>query len=114
MSLVDTFKSVLLDPPPSMAFEISEAGIAVARIGGRAGVEWQPLETGALTGYASKENVVDSDEFSMTVRSLAGTQAARKRRDVALILPDFSARISVLDFDSFPADAKEQAALVRF
>jgi type IV pilus assembly protein PilM len=48
------------------------------------------------------------------VRSLAGTQAARKRRDVALILPDFSARISVLDFDLFPKDPKEQASLIRF
>ncbi len=41
-------------------------------------------------------------------------QAARKRKDVALILPDFSARIAVLDFDHFPSDAKEQAALIRF
>lgn len=114
MSLVDTFKSILQDPPPSMAFEISEAGIAVARIGARTELDWQPLKSGTLTVSPLKENVVDSDEFSMTVRSLAGTQAARKRRDVALILPDFSARISVLDFDSFPADAKEQAALVRF
>ncbi len=54
------------------------------------------------------------DEFSHAVRALAGTQAARKRKDVALILPDFSARIAVLDFDNFPSDAKEQAALVRF
>jgi type IV pilus assembly protein PilM len=48
------------------------------------------------------------------VRTLAGTQAARRRKDVVLILPDFSARISVLDFDSFPSDAKEQGALIRF
>ena len=33
---------------------------------------------------------------------------------MALILPDYSTRISVLDFDSFPTDAKEQLALVRF
>src|SRR5664279_4487868 len=52
--------------------------------------------------------------IAAAVRSLAGTQAARKRRDIALILPDFSARISVLDFDSFPKDPKEQASLVRF
>jgi type IV pilus assembly protein PilM len=33
---------------------------------------------------------------------------------VALILPDFSARIAVLDFDNFPSDPKEQASLIRF
>jgi type IV pilus assembly protein PilM len=61
-----------------------------------------------------KENVLDPDQFVMTVRALAGTQNARKRKDAALILPDFSARISVLDFDHFPKDPKEQAALIRF
>jgi type IV pilus assembly protein PilM len=61
-----------------------------------------------------KENVEDPDEFVMAVRSVSGTQAARKRKDVALILPDYSARISVLDFDQFPSDAKEQASLIRF
>ena len=41
--------------------------------------------------------------------ALAATQAARKRKDVALILPDFCTRIAVLDFDNFPSDPKEQA-----
>lgn len=112
--MLDKLKSLLQDPPPSMAFEISEAGIAAARIGARAELEWRPLKSGTLAVSPLKENVLDADEFSMAVRALAGTQTARRRKDVALILPDFSARISVLDFDSFPTDAKEQAALVRF
>jgi len=32
----------------------------------------------------------------------------------AVILPDFAARVSVLDFDTFPGNPQEQAALVRF
>src|SRR6185503_9270360 len=60
------------------------------------------------------ENVVDPDEFVMAVRALAGTQSSRKRKDAALILPDYATRIAVIDFDSFPSDAKEQASLVRF
>ena len=106
--------SMLQDPPPAMAFEISEAGIAAARIGSRAELEFLPFKPGTLAVSPLKENVLDPDEFIMAVRSLAGTQAARKRKDVALILPDFSARISVLDFDQFPKDAKEQASLIRF
>jgi len=97
-----------------MAFEITEAGIAAARIGARAELEFQPLKSGTLSVSPLKENVVDADDFSAAVRALAETQAARRRKDVALILPDFSARISVLDFDSFPSDAKEQGALIRF
>lgn len=112
--LLDSLKSILQDPPPAMAFEITEAGISVARIGSRVELDFQPLKAGTLTVSPLKENVNDIDDFSDAVRSLAGTPSARKRKDVALILPDFSARISVLDFDSFPSDAKEQAALIRF
>jgi type IV pilus assembly protein PilM len=97
-----------------MAFEISEAGIAAARIGARAELEFQPLKPGTISVSPMRENVIDPDDFSMAVRAVAGTQAARKRKDIALILPDFSARTSVLDFDSFPSDPKEQGSLIRF
>jgi type IV pilus assembly protein PilM len=110
---LEKLKGLLQDPPPAMAFEISEGGIAAARIGAHADLGFQPLKSGTLTVSPLKENVNDADDFAQAVRSLAA-QPARKRRDVALILPDFSARISVLDFDSFPSDAKEQASLIRF
>ena len=41
-------------------------------------------------------------------------RARARSKDAALILPDYCARLAVLDFDNFPTDAKEQAALVRF
>ena len=107
-------KSLLHDPPPAMAFEISETGIAAAAIGSRAELGFCALKPGVLSVSPLKENLVDADEFTMAVRALAGNQAVRKRRDVALILPDFSTRIAVLDFDEFPSDAKEQLSLVRF
>ncbi len=111
---LEKLKGILQDPPPAMAFEISEAGIAAARIGSRTELDFQPLKTGTLTVSPLKENVNDADDFSEAVRLLAATQSARKRKDIALVLPDFSARISVLDFDNFPSDPKEQAALIRF
>lgn len=111
---LEKLRGLLLDPPPAMAFEISEAGIAAARIGAHAELVFQPLKTGTLTVSPLKENVNDADDFAAAVRSLTAAQPGRKRRDVALILPDFSARISVLDFDSFPSDAKDQASLIRF
>ena len=112
--MLEKLKLILQDPPPAMAFEISEAGIAAARIGARTELEFLPLKPGTLTVSPLKENVLDPDEFVMAVRSLAGSQVSRKGKDVALILPDFSARISVLDFDQFPKDPKEQSSLIRF
>jgi len=112
--MLDRLKSLVHEPPPAMAFEVSEAGIAVARIGSKAEVEFRPLKPGVLSVSPVKENVIDADEFSMAVRRLVAGQGARKRKDAALILPDFSTRITVLDFDEFPSDAKEQLSLVRF
>jgi len=112
--MFDGLKSILKDPPPGMAFEVSEAGIAAARIGARAELEFRALNPGVLNVSPVKENIVDEHEFSAAVKALASLPAARKRKGAALILPDFSVRIMVLDFDSFPADAKEQLALIKF
>jgi type IV pilus assembly protein PilM len=113
MSFVDSLTSLLKDPPPAMAFEISEAGVAVARLGQRTEFDFAPVETGAVEVSPLKDNVIDIDAFGAAVRAAAGP-AQRKRREVALILPDFATRSAVLDFDSFPTDPKEQLSLVSF
>ncbi|MGA2116150.1 MAG: hypothetical protein ABSH56_15530 [Bryobacteraceae bacterium] len=112
--MLERLKSWISDPPPAMAFEISEAGIAAARIGSRAELDFAPLPAGTLSVSPVNDNVIEPGRFAEAVKALAGRGSGRKRRDVALILPDFSTRIAVLDFDSFPAKAEEQAALVRF
>ena len=112
--LLDSLKSILLDPPPGMAFEVSEAGIAAARIGARTELDFHPLKPGVLAVSPLKDNLLDEVEFTAAVKALAATHSSRKGRDAALILPDFSTRTTVLDFDSFPTDAEEQLALIRF
>ena len=112
--MLDKLKSLLQDPPPAMAFEISEAGIAAARIGSRAELEFEPLKPGTLTVSPLHENVIDEIELARAVRALASGGAARRGKDIALLLPDYATRTSVLDFDSFPSDVKEQLALIRF
>jgi type IV pilus assembly protein PilM len=97
-----------------MAFEISEEGIAAARVGAKVEMEFQPLGAGVLSISPVRENVLDEAAFLAAVKRIAATQAAWKRKGAALILPDYSARITVLDFDQFPADAREQLALIRF
>ena len=116
--MLDHFKSILQDPPPELVFEISEAGLSAARTGVKAEVEFRPFKPGTLSISPLKENVIDADDFAQAVRSFAGgpngAAPARKRKDVALILPDYSVRVTVLDFDVFPSDVKEQMSLVRF
>jgi type IV pilus assembly protein PilM len=97
-----------------MAFEVSEAGIAAARIGHHTELDFRPLEPGVLAISPLKENVLDEAAFKAAVKALATAHASRKGKDATLILPDFSTRTTVLDFDTFPTDAEEQLGLIRF
>ena len=77
-------------------------------------LDFRPLRPGVLAITPLKDNVIMPDELSIAVREMAPPNGNRKRRDVALILPDYSSRIAVLDFDNFPSDTKEQLSLIRF
>lgn len=115
MRLLDSISSLFEDPPPPLAFELSEAGVAVARLGGpKTELDFRPLKPGVLAVSPLKDNVLVPDELLAAVREMAPQNGSRKRRDAALILPDYSTRVAVLDFDSFPSDPKEQSSLVRF
>src|SRR5438874_10551509 len=109
MNLASLFK----DPPPAYAFELSEAGIATADVP-RAQTGFHPLTAGTISVSPLRDNILMPDELAAAVRRLAPANGNRKRRETALILPDYCTRVAVLDFDSFPADPKEQLSLVRF
>ena len=108
MSLASLFK----DPPPAYVIELSEAGIAVADVAKAPQTDFRPLAPGTISVSPLRDNILMPDELALSVRSVAPTNG--KRKDTALILPDYCARVAVLDFDSFPGDSKEQLALVRF
>ncbi|MGH9722691.1 MAG: hypothetical protein ACRD8O_20980, partial [Bryobacteraceae bacterium] len=110
----------LKDPPPALAFEISGKGIAVASLGARSAseplpaVQFRPLTPGTISVSPLRDNILMPDELAAAVKAAIPASDGRKRRTVAVILPDNCLRISVLDFDGFPSDAKEQLSLVRF
>jgi type IV pilus assembly protein PilM len=102
------------DPPPALAFELSEAGIAMARTGRNLEFDFRPLDAGVISVSPLRDNILDPTKLAAAVRAMVPQNAGRGWRNAALILPDSCVRISVLDFDDFPSDAKEQLALVRF
>jgi type IV pilus assembly protein PilM len=105
---------LLKDPPPVYAFELSEAGIAMAEIDRVPRTSFASLETGVISISPLKDNVLRPEALLSQVRAVAPPNGGRKRRGAALILPDYSTRVTVLDFDTFPSDSKEQESLVRF
>ena len=114
MNLPAPIAAILVEPPPVMVFELSEAGISMARLSGKTELDFRPFKPGVLSITPLKDNVMMPDELSFAVRDLAPQNGKSKRRDVALILPDYSTRTAVLDFDDFPSDANEQLTLIRF
>lgn len=113
MSLLQSLTRLLKDPPPAFVFELSPAGIALARTGRPPQFAWRELDPDVLVVSPVRDNIVRPDVLAAQVRELAPLNGSRKRR-AALILPDYSVRVLVLDFDAFPSDAKEQLALLRF
>jgi type IV pilus assembly protein PilM len=104
---------LLKDPPPSYAFELSEAGIAFAKIGATPQINFQPFEPGVLSVSPVHDNIQKPELLAEQINALVPPDGTRKRR-AALILPDYCSRLAVLDFDAFPSAHEEQRALVRF
>ncbi len=112
MAITDTINRWLADPAPELTFEVSAQGIAYAKRG--ASPQWAPFEGETLRISPIEENIIRNDSFLKAVREAAGADAGRKRRTAVIILPDYAARMAVLDFSQFPSDPDEQRALVRF
>jgi type IV pilus assembly protein PilM len=111
MSFLHSIARLITDPPPHHLFELSEAGIAFA-LGAQTG--FQAFEPGTLAASPVEDNMLRPDLVSGVIQRFASPTASKKRRPAAVILPDYAARVSVLDFDSFPSSAEEQVSLVRF
>ncbi len=111
---MSSLKALLKDPPPEFAFEITATGIAMSRTRPPAATQKLPLPPGVIVPSPVKDNVTDADEFAATVKALVPASSGRGRRSAALILPDNSMRIAVLDFETLPDKEEERLALIKF
>lgn len=113
MSIFETIKHFVTDPPPEYVFELSREGLAWARTAEPSRVEWVQLPEGTIEAGPLTDNVKRPEELLKAVRAVAPPLPNRRRR-AALLLPDYSARVAVLDFDTFPNDVDEQVQLAKF
>ena len=116
MSPLSHISQLVKDPPPSHVFEFSEAGIAYARPvpGGTMETGFLPFDPGTLVASPVADNLLRTEAVSAALARIAPANGTSKRRRAALILPDYAARVSVLDFDSFPSSPAEQLSLIKF
>ena len=108
---MSSFANLFQDPPPTHIFELSEKGLAFAAVSEPEAAGFTPFDAGILLVSPVHDNIQQPGLVQERIR--ASIPPNGKRR-AALILPDYCARVAVLDFDAFPAAHEEQQALVRF
>ncbi|MDQ6698912.1 MAG: hypothetical protein M3Z36_01850 [Acidobacteriota bacterium] len=108
------FSNLFQEPPPELVFELSEGGVTVAKTSDPLSKAFHALPPGVISASPLRDNVTQPEVLAATVLAAAPANGNRKRRRAAVILPDYCARLSVLDFDNFPDKPEDQMALVRF
>ena len=111
-------KYMIVDPPPAVVVEISGLGVSAVKRDPKTGAVTararQDLPPGLLDLSPHRQNVQDAGAFDEVVGSVLDQLGELRRPDVALVLPDNCARLTVIDFDSLPGDAKERLKLIRW
>lgn len=111
----------IADPPPAWVVEFSEQGIFRAASASPADVRFEALPAGALAASPVENNLCDYDQVQQALSAIpfqetaqGGSPLGGREAQVAVLLPDYSVRTSILDFEDFPARREEQEPLVRF
>ena len=115
MSLFDLVKPV----PPDVAIEIDASHVAVARVSWRgmtptiAGHVVEALPPGAVLPSLAAANISDVALVGRTIAQALSRLGGRVSR-AALVIPDTATKVSLIRFDSIPANHNDLAELVRW
>ena len=114
--------SLLGSPTPDAAIEISPTHVSAATVApsGSAGAGLavrsygvEPLPPGALIASLGSHNIIDRPAVTAAVRTVLDRLDTRVAR-VALVIPDLSAKVSLVRFDKVPTRRDDLDHLVRW
>lgn len=71
------------------------------------------LDAGVLSPLLARPNILNPEEVAAKVSAMASVLGSDKG-PIGLLLPDGAVRISILDFETLPANRKEQESLIRW
>ena len=108
-----SFANLFKDPPPTHVFELSERGLAFVEVAEPGQAGFTPFHAGVVQASPVHDNIQQPAVVEERIRAAVRANGKQRRR-AALILPDYCARVAVLDFDSFPESHEERLALLRF
>jgi type IV pilus assembly protein PilM len=111
--------SWLASPPPDAAIEIAADRVAAAVVSSRGGGlvvsahAAEPLTPGVVTPSLTGVNIHDRAAVAGALRRVLDRLAARARR-VALVIPDTTAKVSLLRFEQVPPRREDLEQLIRW
>ena len=113
------FASWLASPPPDAAIEIAPERVSVAVVGARSrglmvqAYASEPLPPGTVVASLTSLNIHNRPLVSAALRTALDRASIRPRR-VALVIPDLTAKVSLVRFDTIPARREDLDQLVRW
>ncbi len=113
MTIKDTFQRWMADPPPDRLFEIAESSLAACSPRSPGQPRCEVLPERGLTASPSTPNLSKAFLYRDVLPRISPLNGKR-RPTTAIVIPDYAARMSILDFQEFPASEAERAALIRF
>ena len=103
----------LSDPAPDHVFEISEFALAGVSPRNPSGQNREHFHERALTPSPSLPNFIRPQLFRDALTKVAAANGAR-RLNTALVIPDYAARMAILEFEDFPEREEDRISLLRF
>ena len=113
MSLNDSVQHWIADPPPEYLFEMTANSIACVSPRTPAAQRRELLPELGLTPSPSAPNLLKPDLYRAALPRVS-MGVATKRPTTALVIPDYAARIAILDFEGFPVKPEDRMTLLRF
>jgi len=116
MSLLPSW---LASPPPEAAIEIASDYVSVAALSERGrgtavqSYAIEPLPPGAVVASLTSSNIVNRAAVTAALRTALDRAGLRPRR-TALIVPDLTAKVSLVRFESVPSRREDLDQLVRW
>ena len=110
------------EPPPDLILEITEAAVSLACLGKKSRLPQtlsvSPLAEGSVDASPIRENIHNTEDLDRALREVIAQTSANgaplRKKEVAVLLPDNCARVTVLDFETLPGDTSERLALIRW
>jgi len=110
------FSDLISDPPPLLVFEVAEDGVTGVRRDGSGKVQARaerPFESGVVEAAATRPNVRQPEVVEAAVQEILESLGSLKRTETALLLPDASTRLTVVEIESWPTANEERLKLLR-